>query len=92
MKSAADKKYDYAIIGAGAAGLQLCLAMLEDPFFQQKSIAIIERNNLPYPNKTWCYWETGTGNIEHYIHRIIIRLCCLQGKVILAGLYYPPVH
>jgi len=35
--------YDYAIIGAGAAGLQLALAFAEDPYFNTKEILVIEK-------------------------------------------------
>jgi lycopene beta-cyclase len=56
-----EKNYDYIIIGAGAAGLQLALALLEDPYFRDIKIALIERELKNGSDKTWCYWETGTG-------------------------------
>lgn len=36
-------RYDYAIIGTGAAGLHLCLAMMADPFFTGHKILLIDR-------------------------------------------------
>lgn len=53
--------YDFAIVGAGAAGLQVALAMKEDPFFRTKKILILEKSGKSDNDKTWCYWEKGTG-------------------------------
>jgi lycopene beta-cyclase len=53
------KKYDYAIIGAGAAGLQLILKMISDPFFEQKSILVIDKDEKNSNDRTWCFWEKG---------------------------------
>jgi hypothetical protein len=35
--------FDYIIVGAGAAGLQLALVMADDAFFFNKKIAIIDK-------------------------------------------------
>lgn len=59
--------YDYLVIGAGSAGLQLCLRMLEDPYFQEKRIGLIEKDMDSAPDKTWCYWEIGRGSWDHLI-------------------------
>lgn len=53
--------YDFAIIGAGAAGLQLALAMCEDDFFSKKKILILEKDDKDTNDRTWCFWETGAG-------------------------------
>lgn len=51
--------YDYAIIGAGAAGLNLALKMLEDPYFKEKTIIILEKDGKDSNDRTWCFWEKG---------------------------------
>lgn len=56
-----DSVYDYAIIGAGAAGLHLALAMQEDLFFSKKKILILEKEEKNINDRTWCFWETGKG-------------------------------
>lgn len=56
--------YDYAIIGAGAAGLQLALAMVEDDFFQDKQLLILEPESKTSNDKTWSYWEKGQGKYD----------------------------
>lgn len=53
--------YDYAIVGAGAAGLQLALKMANDVYFLDKKIAIVEKDKKDKNDRTWCYWEKGTG-------------------------------
>lgn len=59
--------YNYAIIGAGAAGLNLALAMLEDPFFQDKRILILDKDDKSVNDKTWCFWEKGSGKWDKII-------------------------
>lgn len=52
-----DKKYDYAIVGAGAAGLNLSLAFINDPHFRDKSFIILEKSQKNLNDRTWCFWE-----------------------------------
>ena len=56
-----NKTYDYAIIGAGAAGLQLAMAMATDTFFTERSILIIDKSTKEINDRTWSYWEMGHG-------------------------------
>ncbi len=53
--------FDIAIIGAGAAGLHLALAMRDEPFFQQKRILILEKTAKDQNDRTFCFWEKGDG-------------------------------
>lgn len=53
--------YDYAIIGMGAAGLNLAMTMMQEPWLAEKSVLIIDREDPKEPDKTWCYWELGEG-------------------------------
>ncbi|GAB4229575.1 MAG: lycopene cyclase family protein [Ekhidna sp.] len=53
------KLYDYAIVGAGAAGLHLALKMVADPFFKSKQILIVEMDAKTSNDRTWCFWEEG---------------------------------
>jgi lycopene beta-cyclase len=62
-----EKTFDYAIIGAGAAGLQLALAFTEDPFFASKSILLLDADQKEFNDKTWCFWENGEGPWESLI-------------------------
>ncbi|MEP1035054.1 lycopene cyclase family protein [Ekhidna sp.] len=49
--------YDYAIVGAGAAGLQLALKMINDDFFKEKSILLLDKDDKVANDRTWCFWE-----------------------------------
>lgn len=60
--------YDYAIIGAGAAGLHLSLAMIDDPFFADKKILVLEKDQKTENDRTWCFWEKGNGKWDHLLH------------------------
>ncbi|MEQ8925852.1 MAG: lycopene cyclase family protein, partial [Fulvivirga sp.] len=61
--------YDYAIIGAGAAGLQLALALSKDAYFNDHKILVIEKEGQRTNDKTWCFWEEGSGKWDHIITR-----------------------
>lgn len=53
--------YDYIILGAGASGLMLTYRMASDPFFDDKSILIIDKEKEKGNDRTWCFWENGKG-------------------------------
>ncbi len=64
-----DVIYDFAIVGAGAAGLQLAMAMANDPFFSDKSILIVEKDPKESNDRTWCFWEKGPGLYDEIVFR-----------------------
>ncbi len=59
--------YDYAIVGAGAAGLHIALAMLGNQAFATRRILILEKDLKTTNDKTWCYWEKGAGKWDHLV-------------------------
>lgn len=61
--------YDYAIIGAGGAGLHLALAMLADEWFADKKILILDKDTKETNDKTWSFWEKGSGNWDTIIEK-----------------------
>ena len=60
--------FNFAIIGAGCSGIHLALAMMEDPFFRDKQIIIIEKESKSENDRTWCFWEPGEGKWDGLIH------------------------
>jgi lycopene beta-cyclase len=60
-------KYDYAIVGAGAAGLHLALAMHEDAFFKDKKILILEKDGKDKNDRNWSFWEKSTGKWDNIL-------------------------
>ncbi|QSE96037.1 lycopene cyclase family protein [Fulvivirga lutea] len=59
--------YDYAIIGAGAAGFQLALSLSKDAYFKDHKILVIEKEDHRTNDKTWCFWEKGEGKWQDII-------------------------
>lgn len=57
--------YDYCIVGAGAAGLQLALALQQDTFFSSKKILILDPDPKTANDRTWSFWEQGEGLWDH---------------------------
>ncbi len=49
--------YDYAIIGAGGAGMCLLMQLLKRPFFKDKRIVVFEPEAKTTDDKTWCFWS-----------------------------------
>lgn len=57
-----EKQFDILICGGGASGLLLAHALIQDSFFASFSIGLIEKEEKTTNDRTWCYWETGTGD------------------------------
>lgn len=47
--------FDYIICGGGASGLLLVNALLEDRYFDNKRILLIERETKNSNDRTWCF-------------------------------------
>jgi len=62
------KHYDYIILGAGAAGLQLAYYMIRDDFFKEKSILILDKVQKDKNDRTWCFWEIGQGDFDTIVY------------------------
>ncbi|MCC6725209.1 MAG: lycopene cyclase [Saprospiraceae bacterium] len=67
IKTMPTNQFDIAIIGAGAAGLHLALAMRNDAFFDTKNILILEKDAKEANDRTWCFWEKGAGKWDHLL-------------------------
>lgn len=63
-----ENNYDYIITGAGCAGLSLLMRMMDEPFFADKKIAIIDSANKNTNDRTWCFWENKTDIFEPIVH------------------------
>ena len=63
------KHYDYIILGAGASGLMLAYRMVNDSFFNNKSVLIIDKNANKGNDRTWCFWEEGKGEWDAILEK-----------------------
>ena len=62
--------FDYVIAGSGAAGLMLSYRMSQDPFFKNKTVLLIDREEKSLDDRTWCFWEEGEGEWDHLTDKI----------------------
>jgi lycopene beta-cyclase len=63
------EKYDYIIIGAGAAGLLLADALGKDAFFKEKSILLLDKDAKQTNDRTWCFWEKNEGDFDDILFK-----------------------
>ncbi len=61
--------FDYIICGGGASGLLLAYRMCKDPYFKDQSILLIEKDTKKTNDITWCFWESGEGDLEEIVHK-----------------------
>ncbi len=68
MLQSTNKEYDYIISGAGCAGISLLLRILAEPTLQHKKILLIDKDIKQQNDRTWCFWEQGSGFFESLVH------------------------
>ena len=61
--------YDYIICGGGASGLLLAYRICNDAYFKDRSILLIEKDIKNTNDRTWCFWESGEGDLEELVHK-----------------------
>ncbi|GAB5564938.1 MAG: lycopene cyclase family protein [Winogradskyella sp.] len=64
------KSYDYIILGAGASGLMLAYRLALDPYFDDKTVLIIDKVKDKGNDRTWCYWENGKGEWDNILTKV----------------------
>lgn len=88
--------YDYIILGAGLSGLTMALRMSGDPFFKNKTIAIIDKNLNKGNDRTWCFWETQPDIYEELVSykwdKILVKGNGLQNPISIAPYSYKKVE
>lgn len=63
-------RFDYIIAGTGAAGFSLAMHLLQQPQLQQKKILLVDSDSKTKNDRTWCFWEKGSGLFEPIVaHR-----------------------
>lgn len=74
---AADSRYDYLIVGGGAAGLSLAYHISQEPKLADKRVLLIEPEVKDQNDRTWSFWtDTPTlfdGIVAHEWGKIAFR-------------------
>ena len=63
------QSFDYIICGAGASGLLLANSMIEDNFFRDKKILLIEKDNKSINDRTWGFWDNKVNVLDSIIFK-----------------------
>ena len=63
------ESFDYIICGAGASGLLLANSMIEDDFFRDKKILLIEKANKSINDRTWGFWDNKVNVLDSIIFK-----------------------
>ena len=58
----ANSKFDYIIVGGGLSGLHLSYCFLNDKYFKDYSILIIDKGKPKKQDNYFSFWESGAGN------------------------------
>ena len=61
--------FDYIVCGGGASGLLFLKALTEDPFFNDATILLIEKETKNSNDRTWCFWEEEQGAFDSIVHK-----------------------
>jgi lycopene beta-cyclase len=60
--------YQYIIVGAGCAGLQLAVALVREKNLSLESLLIVEAT-ATHEEKTWCFWYPTNHPFEHLVKK-----------------------
>ena len=69
--------FDYAILGGGAAGLSLALAIQRSPL-KDKSILIVEKEARSLHDRNWGFWTDSPSPFDNIARRVWSRLSFLS--------------
>ena len=61
--------YDYIICGGGASGLILASSIINDKYFSNKKILLIEKENKKLNDRTWSFWEEKDGKFNDLVSK-----------------------
>ncbi|MEL7426947.1 MAG: lycopene cyclase family protein [Bacteroidota bacterium] len=67
MSAVAAHSFDFIVTGAGAAGRSFVYQLLQSPLRASK-ILLIDQERKTSDDRTWCFWENGTGPFEEIVH------------------------
>ncbi|MFM7645877.1 MAG: lycopene cyclase family protein [Sphingomonadales bacterium] len=61
-------RYDMIFLGGGCAALSLLVRLVRSGVFTNYRFLVIDRDNKKSNDRTWCFWEKGTGYFEEVLY------------------------
>ena len=61
-------RYDLVFLGGGCATLSLLTRLIESNACRDKRFLIIDPSDKKSNDRTWCFWEKGSGYFEKLVH------------------------
>ena len=61
-------RYDLVFLGGGCATLSLLTRLIESGACRNKRFLIIDQSEKKSNDRTWCFWEKGSGYFEKLVH------------------------
>ena len=58
------KKYTFIFAGAGLSSLMTVYEIIQSGLFSEQKILLIDANSKKSNDRTWSFWEKGTGNFD----------------------------
>ena len=90
------QKFDYIITGSGASGLMMAYRMANDAFFDDKSILLIDKEKKNSNDRTWCFWEQGTGEWDGILTKkweeILFKSDTFSDEILIAPYSYKMIR
>lgn len=90
------RTFDYIIAGGGASGLYLAAALADHPIYKDLKGIIIDPKTSYENDRTWCFWEEGSGLWDSKVHRqwddVIFKSNSLKHTVSMAPYRYKMIR
>lgn len=89
-------RYDLVFLGGGCATLSLLTRLIESGACRDKRFLIIDSSDKKSNDRTWCFWEKGTGYFEKLVHheweKLDFKQSSFSGSLDMGGYRYKMIR
>ena len=89
-------RYDLVFLGGGCATLSLLTRLIESGACRNKRFLIIDQSDKKSNDRTWCFWEKGTGYFEKLVHheweKLDFKQSGFSGNLDMGGYRYKMIR